>query len=116
MKKYIIISVFLSLFSATNALAETHNHHKHDHSDQEAHVKKVGKGKLVVKVMGMVCSFCAQGVEKNFNAREEVKTTKVDLDTMTVDITLKPGKSRDEKTIEKLIVDAGFAYGGFVEK
>lgn len=83
---------------------------KHDHSDQTATVKRIGKKKLTVKVNGMVCAFCAQGIEKNFNQQEEVQSTKVDLDTMEVTIHLKAGKNLAEEKIKEIVTSAGFSY------
>ena len=111
-------------FLATHILASTlffshaygedqHRHHEgHDHKGQQATSMKIGEGKILIKVKGMVCAFCAQGIEKNFNKREEVKSTKVDLDKMEVLIELKNGKTLSEDTIKKIVTDAGFSYAG----
>lgn len=88
------------------------NDKDHDHSDQKATLKKVGQNQLIVKVKGMVCAFCAQGIKENFNKRKEVKQTKVDLDSMEVSVELRPGKTLFEKTIKKIVTDAGFSYEG----
>lgn len=84
----------------------------HSHADSKATAEKVGSDKLLVKVNGMVCAFCAQGIEKNFNAKPAVKNTKVDLDTMEVLITLKEGKSLSEKEIKEVVTNAGFTFVG----
>lgn len=91
-----------------------HSDHKgkHDHSDAAATSKKIGKDKVLIEVQGMVCAFCAQGIEKNFGKRKEVKSTKVDLDKMEVLVQFKKGKSLDEKIIKELVTDAGFSYKG----
>lgn len=64
--------------------------------------------KTVVKVHGMVCSFCAQGIEKKFKAREEISSVSVDLDTKTVDLQFKDGKSMGEDDIKKMIQASGY--------
>lgn len=66
------------------------------------------KDKVEVSVKGMVCSFCANGVEKKFGAREEVEKVDVDLDNKMVTIIFKDGKSIDDETVKKLITEAGF--------
>lgn len=119
--KAITFLTFFSLISI-NAFATEHmhgkakdghvNHKDHNHKDQGATVKKINKEKLVIKVKGMVCAFCAQGIEKNFNKRDEVKNTKVDLDNMEVFVELKKGKILREEVIKKIVVDAGFSYAG----
>ena len=111
----ILSILFFSLASYGSEGGHDHGHdgHKdHDHSAQKATLKKVGSDKLVIKVKGMVCAFCAQGIEKNFNKQKQVKTTKVNLETMEVTINLKKGASLPEPTIKKLVIDAGFAYAG----
>jgi len=116
----ILVVLFSLLMSVTGFAMDHSGHHggdhashkDHDHSDQKATLKKVGQEKLVVKVKGMVCAFCAQGIETNFNKQKEVKETKVDLDKMQVIVKLKSGKTIPEKTVKKIVTDAGFAYDG----
>ena len=90
------------------------NHKDHDHKsgEQSASIQSMDKSKLVVKVEGMVCAFCAQGIKKNFNALAEVKDTKVDLDTMEVTVMLKDGKSLAKAKIQEVITGAGFKFVG----
>ena len=64
--------------------------------------------KMEVKVKGMVCSFCTNGVEKTFKAREEVKSIKVDMDEKLVSIDFKDQKTMSDDLVKKLITDAGF--------
>lgn len=59
-------------------------------------------------VNGLVCSFCATGIEKTFQKQASVKDVKVDLDTKLVTIHLKKDKTLDDKTVKKLITDAGY--------
>jgi mercuric ion binding protein len=60
-------------------------------------------------VNGLVCSFCAAGIEKTFKKQAAVRDVKVDLDTKLVTIHTKKGKSLDDKTITSLINDAGYS-------
>lgn len=68
--------------------------------------------KIVVKVNGLVCDFCARATEKVFGQREEVAGVKVDLDSGEVTIAVKPGQKLDDETISKLILDAGYNVTG----
>lgn len=88
------------------------DHKKHDHSDQEASLEKKGKDLLVIKVKGMVCAFCAQGIKKNFNKQDEVKSTEVNLDNMEVTVQLKKNRTLSEEKIKKIVTDAGFSFSG----
>jgi copper chaperone CopZ len=63
---------------------------------------------IKITVKGMVCSFCAQGIEKTFKKKPEVSAVKVDLDKFLVEIeTAKDTKLSDE-TITSTITDAGY--------
>ena len=58
------------------------------------------------KVMGMVCSFCAEGIEKQLTSLKGIIGVKVDLDNYLVHIQSKA--ALEEKDITKKIVDAGY--------
>lgn len=77
---------------------------------------KTKKSQIVVKVAGVVCSFCAQGIKKSFSSRDEVKSTQVDLDKMEVLLKFKPNKTLSKQTIEKIITDSGFKFKGIKGK
>ena len=68
--------------------------------------------KSTVKVKGMVCAFCAQGVKKGLSKRPEVSRVSVDLDQMLVHIEYEDGKTLPEQTVKTIIESSGFAYVG----
>ena len=86
MKKNVIASSILALMLALPAFAET---------------VKVG-------VDGMVCAFCAQGIEKKFKENPAVESCKVDLDKKEVNITLKKDKKLSDDDVRKAIKEAGY--------
>lgn len=59
-------------------------------------------------VNGMVCAFCAQGIEKTIMKMEATKAVFVDLKGKVVLVEAKDGKALDEKAIGAAIVDAGY--------
>ena len=61
-----------------------------------------------IEVLGMVCAFCAQGIEKSFGSDENVKDVFVSLENYFVAIETKDGQSIDEKLIRTIITDAGY--------
>jgi mercuric ion binding protein len=63
---------------------------------------------IFVEVKGVVCSFCAQGISETVKKRAEVETVSVDIETGDVTIVTKGGQTLDDKTVEKLIEDAGY--------
>jgi copper chaperone CopZ len=60
-------------------------------------------------VNGMVCGFCATGIEKTFKAQPEVKTVDVDLENKLVTIQTKQGHTLDDAKIKKLLGNAGYS-------
>lgn len=108
MKTIFILFMGLILVSPFAVYGNT----KHEGHDHEASIARNHKGEILIKVKGMVCAFCAQGIKKNFGKRDEVKATKVDLDKMEVKVSLKKGKSLSEKVIKSLVTDAGFSFDG----
>ena len=64
---------------------------------------------ISVKVSGMVCSMCAQGIHKKFSKLSEVKDIKVDLDTKLVVIETKDDLNVSDEKIKELITDSGYA-------
>ena len=60
-------------------------------------------------VNGMVCGFCATGIEKTFRAQPEVKTVDVDLEKRLVTIQTKQGRTLEDSKIKKLLGNAGYS-------
>ncbi len=88
MKKLVCVSlVSLSLFSQL-ALAATQT--------------------IQAKVNGMVCAFCAQGIEKKIRSLSQTKEVYVNLKQRIVAVELKEGQTLSENTVKDLIKDAGY--------
>jgi mercuric ion binding protein len=63
---------------------------------------------IKASVNGLVCAFCATGIEKTFKTEPAVEHIKVDLDSKLVTIDIKEGQKIDDATVNKLITDAGY--------
>ena len=61
-----------------------------------------------VTVNGMVCAFCAQGIEKRLGKMDATQAVFVDLKNKTVAVQAKEGRTLDGKAISAEIVDAGY--------
>jgi copper chaperone CopZ len=59
-------------------------------------------------VNGMVCAFCAQGIEKTISRMDATKAVFVDLKRKVVAVEAKDGATLDQKAISAAIVDAGY--------
>lgn len=63
---------------------------------------------LKVTVNGMVCAFCAQGIEKKIRALNETQDVYVNLKQRIVAVELKDGKTLSNDILKSLIKDAGY--------
>ena len=68
----------------------------------------VAANSIKATVNGMVCAFCAQGIEKTLSKMDATKAVFVDLKSKVVLVEAKDGKTLDEKAISAAIVDAGY--------
>lgn len=59
-------------------------------------------------VNGMVCAFCAQGIEKRISALPATKAIYVDLKKKIVAVEVKEGQTLDGNAISAEITDAGY--------
>ena len=66
---------------------------------------------ITTTVNGMVCAFCATGIEKTFRKQPEVATVKVDLPKKLVTITTKPGKTLSDAKIKEVVTYSGYSMG-----
>jgi len=67
---------------------------------------------IKASVNGLVCAFCATGIEKTFKAEPAVETVHVDLESKLVTITTKADQKMEDATVTKLITDAGYSVTG----
>src|SRR4030095_2157454 len=67
-------------------------------------------------VNGMVCAFCATGIEKSFRKQPEVATVHVDLPNKTVTITTKPGKTLSDAKIKEVVTYSGYTMGKIIRE
>jgi mercuric ion binding protein len=73
-----------------------------------ASISSMAANSIKVSVNGMVCSFCAQGIEKRLSKMGATKDVFVDLKKKTVAVEAKEGQTLDAKAISAEIVDAGY--------
>lgn len=122
MQRILTLFALLALLSPARA-QDGHDHpgHGHTHQDHQnadespsTHGGDIEKalaagGTLVeIRVLGMVCDFCATALTKTFGRREEVAAVQVDLDAKIVTVVLKKGQVLADSTIEKLVESAGY--------
>jgi mercuric ion binding protein len=71
---------------------------------------------ITTTVNGMVCAFCATGIEKTFRKQPEVATVHVDLPNKTVTITTKSGKTLSDSKIKEVVTYSGYTMGKVVRE
>ena len=62
---------------------------------------------ISVNVSGMVCSMCAQGIQKKLTPETSIREVRVNMDEKVVKIQTHEGKDISDETIKKLIQEAG---------
>jgi copper chaperone CopZ len=65
-------------------------------------------------VNGMVCAFCATGIEKTFRKQPEVESVEVDLASKLVTIKTKPGKTLTDAKVKEIVTYSGYTMGKIV--
>jgi cation transport ATPase len=68
---------------------------------------------IKAEVNGMVCAFCAKGIEKKLNAMPEGKGAFVDLKNRVVVMELKDGQDVSVEKFTQVIKDAGYTLSKF---
>lgn len=63
---------------------------------------------VLATVNGMVCAFCAQGIEKRLTKMPSAQAVFVDLKRKVVAVEAKPGQALDQKVITAEITDSGY--------
>lgn len=63
---------------------------------------------IKVKVNGMVCGFCAQGISKKFKENASVEKVDVNLGSKVVTLSTKGSADIDDVTINRILKDAGY--------
>ena len=63
---------------------------------------------IEMDVNGLVCAFCAQGIEKTLKTFPATEAVFVSLENRIVAVKLKDGSDIDDDTLRKAIKDAGY--------
>ena len=67
---------------------------------------------IEIKVFGMVCGYCAQGVEKNLRAIAATQDVLVSIENKLVVVTTRNGEAIADGDLRKAITDAGYDVKG----
>jgi copper chaperone CopZ len=63
-------------------------------------------------VNGLVCGFCAQGIEKTLRKNAATQDVLVSLEHRTVAVALRPGSDIADADLKRALEDAGYAVVG----
>lgn len=63
---------------------------------------------IEMDVNGLVCAFCAQGIQKTLKAFPATEAVYVSLENRIVAVRLKEGSDIDDATLRKAITDSGY--------
>ena len=65
-------------------------------------------GTVEMKVNGLVCGFCAQGIEKTLRKNPAVADVVVSLENRLVAIALRDGQDVPDEELRKALTDSGY--------
>lgn len=88
MKKLVTLAALLAF--AGNAIADT----------------------IEMKVYGLVCAFCAQGIEKTLRRNPATEDVVVSLENKLVAVSTKPGADIPDAELKKALTDSGYDVKG----
>ncbi len=63
---------------------------------------------IEMTVNGLVCGFCAQGIEKTLRKNDATEDVLVSLEKRLVAVATKPGANISDETLRGLLKDAGY--------
>ena len=66
--------------------------------------------KILIKVEGLYCPFCAYGLEKQLKKLKGFKKVEVNLKHGTAELFVQPGVTVTDAAIQKAVEDAGFDF------
>ena len=69
---------------------------------------KVSQHRVVARVNGLVCDFCAQSIRKTLSKEPGVREVQVDLSAKTVSIDLSGGATLERDRLGNLLREAGY--------
>jgi copper chaperone CopZ len=67
---------------------------------------------IEMQVDGLVCAFCAQGIEKKLRAQGATADVFVSLEHKLVAVALKPQQDISDDALKTLLTDAGYSLRG----
>lgn len=121
MRNTIFLSIVISFFISTLALAEHDGFEGHDHASKPVADKAVNEadvavlpGEVIIIVHGIVCSFCSQGVTRNLSKLSFIdkskytKGVKVEIEDQKVTIAIKQNDVLDLLQVFKSITKGGY--------
>jgi len=65
-----------------------------------------------MQVSGLVCGFCAQGIDKQMRSFEGTQDVYVNLERGVVAVELDPGADLSDEQLDKALTDAGYTLTG----
>jgi copper chaperone CopZ len=67
---------------------------------------------IEMRVDGLVCAFCAQGISKKLGKMEATQEVLVNLEKGVVAVALKPGQDLSDETLLEVLTEAGYSLQG----
>lgn len=100
--------ILLAFLIGSVGLAKTKKPEAPSQTPPVVEATKSAPQELKVGVKGMVCAFCAQGIEKNFLKQAEISKVEVSLENKYVNLKFKEGQSLTKEKITEILKEAGY--------
>ena len=91
---HVVVTILISVFLLGQAQAKENS---------------LPQGDIQVYVKGMVCSFCARGLEKKLKEQKQIIAVHIEMKKRLVSFALKPKTFLTDNNIKKIIEDSGFS-------
>ena len=106
LKKILFTAILVSL--PLLSLAENKNVPNKGKIESVEKTADLKKEKISILAKGMVCGFCAQGIEKKFKALGDIEKINVSLETKKIDLDLIEGKVITDDQIKTILTESGY--------
>lgn len=70
----------------------------------------------VLQVDGLACPYCGYGVEKQFQKRDGVQDTEIDIEQGVVVVSVEAGTRFSDDELTQIVHDSGFELGAIVHR
>ena len=84
--------------------------------DSAARAAEWPANSYVLQIDGLACPYCGYGVEKQFQKRDGVQSTEIDIEQGVIIVSVTSDTRFSDGELERIVRDSGFALGGIRQR